>query len=171
LNFSAAPAAPAPRKGNKVGRYPACSDIETAALAPSPDVVATLGYDVSSAAIRTLLRENWHCKTGWQSHGVRGIQFPSLIELRKIFDAKHGPQEWDEDITTWVAPSWNSQDSPFACAILANGNDAERPLALDVLFPHVERRRLAHGPSCSFNFALRGPRLSRRLAVSAVTLI
>jgi hypothetical protein len=74
----------------------------------APDLV-----HVSSAAIRTLLRENWHCKTGWQSHGVRGIQFPSLIELRKIFDAKHGPQEWDEDITTWVAPSWNSQDSPF----------------------------------------------------------
>jgi hypothetical protein len=55
---------------------------------------------VSSSKIAKMLQSEWGT-TSWNSNGVRGIEFPKLAELRKRFDAKHGPQEWDKNVTAW----------------------------------------------------------------------
>ena len=46
-----------------------------------------------------VLRDVWGCKH-YKRNGVRGAEFPTLTELRQSFDARHGPQEWD-DATEW----------------------------------------------------------------------
>ena len=49
----------------------------------------------SSVVINAALK-NWGCKP-WRAHGVRGIQFPPLKELRDAFDKRHGKQTWPDD--------------------------------------------------------------------------
>jgi hypothetical protein len=53
----------------------------------------------SSIVISHILKDQWGCAT-WKSGNRRGIRFPSLADLRKQFDAKHGPQQWPE-IARW----------------------------------------------------------------------
>jgi hypothetical protein len=45
------------------------------------------------------LRDDWGCEA-YKSGNIRGVQFPPLEELRQRFDAKHGPQPWD-DAENW----------------------------------------------------------------------
>ena len=46
-----------------------------------------------------ILKREWGCKN-WRSNGANGIEFPPLVELRRQFDKKHGPQQWT-DVTVW----------------------------------------------------------------------
>jgi hypothetical protein len=48
---------------------------------------------MSSIRIAAKLNEEWGCKP-WKSGRQRGIEFPSLPDLRRRFDEKHGIQQW-----------------------------------------------------------------------------
>jgi len=48
---------------------------------------------ISSVVIARTLARDWGCEP-WKSSTERGIRFPALVELRRKFDAKHGPQSW-----------------------------------------------------------------------------
>jgi len=61
-------------------------------------LVPDLKY-LSSVKLRRQLAKDWAC-TSWRDRSQRGVEFPSLSELRALFDARHGPQDWD------VLPEW-----------------------------------------------------------------
>jgi hypothetical protein len=46
-----------------------------------------------------ILKREWGCKN-WRANGDNGLEFPSLAELRRLFDKKHGPQQWT-DVSEW----------------------------------------------------------------------
>jgi hypothetical protein len=46
-----------------------------------------------------ILKREWNCKN-WRANGDNGLEFPSLAELRRLFDKKHGQQQWTE-ATVW----------------------------------------------------------------------
>jgi hypothetical protein len=55
------------------------------------------------------LRHEWACLTGdaarFKAAGIsyRGIMWPPLLDLRREFEAKHGPQQWTEpELTEWA---------------------------------------------------------------------
>jgi hypothetical protein len=50
---------------------------------------------MSSIVIKRRLCREWGCGD-WHSGSMNGIIFPSIAELRQLFDAKHGCQEWPE---------------------------------------------------------------------------
>src|SRR5262245_27194273 len=58
----------------------------------------------SSIVVAKALKDDWDCKT-WKSGYRRGIEFPPLLELRAIFDRKHGPQDWPTDVLDWEGGS------------------------------------------------------------------
>jgi hypothetical protein len=47
----------------------------------------------SSIVIANTLKKNWGCRP-WKSGNQRGIEFPTLTELRELFDQRHGAQDW-----------------------------------------------------------------------------
>ena len=55
--------------------------------------------NVSSITIINALKKEWGCMR-WKSNCRHGIRFPQLSELRTMFDAKHGKQNWDE-VRNW----------------------------------------------------------------------
>jgi hypothetical protein len=57
-----------------------------------------LGYR-NSSQMKALLRE-YGC-AAWRSNANRGLRFPPLLELRKRYEAKHGPREWPKDVVEW----------------------------------------------------------------------
>jgi hypothetical protein len=57
-------------------------------------LVSELKYE-SSIVLKTKLKEHWGCHD-WKSGDVRGIRFPTLSELRTLFDKRHGNQDWPE---------------------------------------------------------------------------
>jgi hypothetical protein len=54
----------------------------------------------SAPVIASELKVNWACRP-WKSHGRRGVEFPSLSELRQMFDARHGSQGWPDPGAEW----------------------------------------------------------------------
>ena len=46
-----------------------------------------------------ILKREWGCKN-YRANGDNGLEFPLLPELRRLFDAKHGPQQWT-DVSEW----------------------------------------------------------------------
>ena len=62
-------------------------------------MVPELRHD-SSIVVAKTLKEEWGCKT-WKSGYRRGIEFPPLLELRAMFDRRHGPQDWPADVVDW----------------------------------------------------------------------
>ena len=60
--------------------------------AHAKSLVPDLKYD-SSIVIAAALKRDWKCEA-WKSGYRRGIKFPSLQELRRTFDEKHGTQDW-----------------------------------------------------------------------------
>jgi Family of unknown function (DUF5906) len=48
---------------------------------------------MSSIRIADKLKNDWGCKP-WKSGLQRGIEFPALSEFRRLFDEKHGIQQW-----------------------------------------------------------------------------
>jgi hypothetical protein len=50
--------------------------------------------------VQRTLKEEWGC-TPWHSGNLRGLQFPPLRELRARFDARHGPQAWEDPDADW----------------------------------------------------------------------
>jgi hypothetical protein len=68
-----------------------------AARAIAPDL-----KHVAFQVIADTLSKQWGCKR-WHSGSTRGIQFPSLAELRALFDRRHGAQDWPPDIVDWEA--------------------------------------------------------------------
>jgi hypothetical protein len=74
----------------------------------SPDLRRT-----GSVAIARTLKKDWECNP-WHSGGERGIEFPPLQKLRRLFDQKHGAQDWDDDVKEWQPPpqamsEWSTQ--------------------------------------------------------------
>jgi hypothetical protein len=69
-----------------------------AARARVPDLKFT-----HQRVITETLKKDWGCKP-WKSGNQRGIEFPLLIELRALFDQRHGAQRWPADITEWESP-------------------------------------------------------------------
>jgi hypothetical protein len=63
-------------------------------------LVPSLKHQQSRTLARQL-KKSWGCKT-IETNGVCGLEFPPLDELRAMFDAKHGKQEW-EGPTEWTA--------------------------------------------------------------------
>jgi hypothetical protein len=60
---------------------------------------------MSSIRIATKLANDWGC-TPWKSGSQRGIEFPTLLELRRRFDERHGPQDWpDSPRGEWAHPT------------------------------------------------------------------
>ena len=59
--------------------------------AASKKLVRDLGY--SSAEVISRALKDWGCKK-WRDAARRGIEFPPLGDLRKMFDERHGAQEW-----------------------------------------------------------------------------
>jgi hypothetical protein len=55
---------------------------------------------MSSIGIAKALREDWGCFP-WRGNNQRGLWFPPLAELRKLFDQKHGGQAWPDDEDGW----------------------------------------------------------------------
>jgi hypothetical protein len=60
--------------------------------------------------VKNQLRDDWRCITGDSAKRrdgstiLRGIQWPSLQELRELFEQRHGPQDWlNPEITEWQA--------------------------------------------------------------------
>jgi hypothetical protein len=54
-----------------------------------------------------VVEPGWGCEPGVIKVGrktYRCLRFPELAELRKMFDERHGPQDWDESVTEWI--SW-----------------------------------------------------------------
>jgi hypothetical protein len=60
---------------------------------------------LSSIVIALKLKE-WGCEP-WHVGNQRGIEFPSLVDLRKKFDARHGKQEWPTSDDTEGEPKWD----------------------------------------------------------------
>jgi hypothetical protein len=58
----------------------------------------------SSIVIANALKKDWKCKP-WKSGYDRGIEFPSLVDMRQAFDKKHGTQEWPTDEDN-ADPDW-----------------------------------------------------------------
>jgi hypothetical protein len=54
----------------------------------------------SSIIISATLKKHWKCES-WKSGNQRGIKFPPLAELRKLFDERHGRQVWAAADTDW----------------------------------------------------------------------
>jgi Family of unknown function (DUF5906) len=54
----------------------------------------------SSIVISNALKKDWDCHP-WKSGNQRGIRFPSLAELRRHFDQRHGPQNWQHEAVDW----------------------------------------------------------------------
>ena len=54
-----------------------------------------------SQTIAEELRREWGCKP-WTSHGVRGLEFLALSELRQRFEVKYGPQDWTSGRDAWT---------------------------------------------------------------------
>jgi hypothetical protein len=46
-----------------------------------------------------ILKQDWGCEH-WRANGENGLEFPSLAELRRLFDKKHRPQQWT-DVSEW----------------------------------------------------------------------
>jgi hypothetical protein len=55
---------------------------------------------VSSIIIGATLKKDWKCEP-WKSGNQRGIKFPPLVELRKLFDDRHGRQDWPAADAVW----------------------------------------------------------------------
>jgi hypothetical protein len=66
-------------------------------------MVPELRHD-SSIVVAKALKDDWACKT-WKSGYRRGIEFPPLMELRALFDRKHGPQDWPAGVSDWEGAS------------------------------------------------------------------
>jgi hypothetical protein len=66
-----------------------------------------------SRTVANILKEDWGCQDARTSN-QRAIQFPPLLELRAMFDAKFGPQEWDST-AEWIheAGVGDNDDFPF----------------------------------------------------------
>jgi hypothetical protein len=62
----------------------------------------------SARVIANELIRHWGCRA-WKSDSKRGLMFPRLAELRRLFDAKHGKQSWAE-IDGWGCPSDPDQE-------------------------------------------------------------
>jgi Family of unknown function (DUF5906) len=56
----------------------------------------------SSIVIANTLKKEWGCHP-WKSGNQRGIQFPTLTELRDLFDKRHGRQDWQDPAADWGA--------------------------------------------------------------------
>jgi hypothetical protein len=54
----------------------------------------------SSAAIMNNLKKNWACDR-YKSNSTRGVRFPPLAELRRLFDDRHGEQSWPDPQAEW----------------------------------------------------------------------
>ena len=46
------------------------------------------------ATMAKALRKDWGC-IRWKSCNQRGITFPPLKDLRQLYAAQYGPQDWD----------------------------------------------------------------------------
>jgi hypothetical protein len=66
-------------------------------------MVPELRHD-SSIVVTKTLKDDWGCEN-WKSGYRRGIKFPPLLELRALFDRKHGPQDWPADVVDWEGSS------------------------------------------------------------------
>jgi hypothetical protein len=64
---------------------------------------------MSSIRIAGKLHQDWGCKP-WKSGSQRGIEFPSLSDLRRRFDEKHGAQQWP----VFEPVEWIHSTSSFA---------------------------------------------------------
>lgn len=63
----------------------------------------------SPAVIMAALKKDWGC-TRWRSSAHRGIAFPPLADLRKMFDKRHGAQQWSEPDSDWQLPPENTDN-------------------------------------------------------------
>jgi len=62
-------------------------------------LVPELKHESTIIIARTLHRE-WGCQR-WKSTHQRGLEFPPLADLRRLFDKKHGTQDWDHLDAEW----------------------------------------------------------------------
>jgi hypothetical protein len=63
-----------------------------------------------SRTVSVILKNDWGV-TDARSNSQRAIKFPPLKELRAMFDAKYGPQEWDST-TEWIHDG-QVDDNPY----------------------------------------------------------
>ena len=64
-------------------------------------MVPELRHD-GSIVVKKTLKDAWKCED-WKSGYRRGLRFPPLATLRTLFDERHGPQDWDNNIKDWEA--------------------------------------------------------------------
>jgi len=62
-------------------------------------IFPSLRYITPTTITRTL-KSDWACQS-WHSTKKRGVRFPPLPELRKLFTAKYGPIKWPADNENW----------------------------------------------------------------------
>jgi hypothetical protein len=63
----------------------------------------------SSASLMDTLKKDWACD-GYKSNSRRGVRFPLLAELRRMFDARHGGQAWSDWEADWDQPDDMADD-------------------------------------------------------------
>jgi hypothetical protein len=59
---------------------------------------------MSPETMMNILKNDWEC-TRWRAGGQNGVRFPTLNKVRKLFDVRHGKQEWDMSVGSWQAPT------------------------------------------------------------------
>ena len=64
--------------------------------------------DLGALKIKRQLRRDWFCKSGDDAKRrdgndmIYGVKWPSLMELRELFEKRHGPQDWlNPEVTEW----------------------------------------------------------------------
>src|SRR5262249_33401144 len=65
-------------------------------------MVRSLGHMTGSAIKREL--RDWGC-SNFNRNGKRGLDFPPLPELRRLFEKRYGPQDWENpELEAWETP-------------------------------------------------------------------
>jgi hypothetical protein len=67
-----------------------------------PWAKSTFELEKGPQGIAMALHKHWGCR-GVDSGGKTGLLFPSLHELRKLFEHRHGSQEWRNKRRDWLA--------------------------------------------------------------------
>jgi hypothetical protein len=83
--------------------------------------------------IRTALVKEWKW-SDWRDKRARGLRAPPLFQLRELFDAKWGPQEWPADIRFW-----------------ADLNDINEPDRRKLITPDDEQNKIKKEAADKFN--------------------
>ena len=77
---------------------------------PTPAIIHMLCGKTDNGKI---VEAGWGCTSQSVRVGrrtYRGMAFPALAELRRMFDERHGPQDWDDSITEWQPLGGDDED-------------------------------------------------------------